>query len=70
MRVADHAVSLAKALGYENVGTVEFLMDEGQIFYFIEMNCRLQVEHPVTEMRAGEDLVMEQLEIAAGEGMD
>ena len=69
-RVAEHAVRLAKALGYENVGTVEFLMDADQNFYFIEVNSRLQVEHPVTEMRAGVDLVKEQLEIAAGEGID
>ena len=70
MRVAEHAVTLAKALGYENVGTVEFLMDADQNFYFIEVNSRLQVEHPITEMRAGVDLVKEQLEIAAGEGID
>ncbi|MDG6917160.1 MAG: ATP-grasp domain-containing protein [Nitrososphaerota archaeon] len=70
MRVAEYAVSLAKALSYENVGTVEFLMDADQNFYFIEVNSRLQVEHPITEMRAGVDLVKEQLEIAAGEGID
>ncbi len=70
MRVAEHAVSLAKALGYENVGTIEFLMDGDQNFHFIEVNSRLQVEHPVTEMRSGIDLVKEQLEIAAGEGID
>ena len=70
MQVAGYAVSLARALGYENVGTVEFLMDGDQYFHFIEVNSRLQVEHPVTEMRAGIDLVKEQLEIAAGEGID
>ncbi len=70
MQVSEYAVRLAKALGYENVGTVEFLMDKEQNFYFIEVNSRLQVEHPVTEMRAGLDLVKEQLEIAAGEGID
>ena len=70
LKVADHAVKLARALGYENVGTVEFLMDEDQNFYFIEVNSRLQVEHPVTEMRAGIDLVREQVRIAAGEGID
>jgi acetyl-CoA carboxylase biotin carboxylase subunit len=70
MQVAGYAVGLAKALGYENVGTVEFLMDSDQNFFFIEINSRLQVEHPVTEMRAGLDLVKEQLEIAAGNGID
>jgi acetyl-CoA carboxylase biotin carboxylase subunit len=70
MKVADYAVKLAEALAYENVGTIEFLMDEDQNFYFIEVNSRLQVEHPVTEMRTGLDLVKEQLEIAAGEGID
>jgi len=70
MRVSDFAVNLVKALSYENVGTVEFLMDRDQNFYFIEVNARLQVEHPVTEMRAGLDLVKEQLEIAAGEAID
>ena len=70
MRVADYAVNLSRALGYENIGTVEFLMDGNQNFHFIEVNSRLQVEHPITEMRAGLDLVKEQLEIAAGEGID
>ncbi|MDG6902237.1 MAG: ATP-grasp domain-containing protein [Nitrososphaerota archaeon] len=70
MKVADYAVRLAKALEYENVGTVEFLMDKDQNFHFIEVNSRLQVEHPVTEMRARLDLVKEQLKIAAGEGID
>lgn len=69
MEVAEHAVKLARALEYENVGTVEFLMDKDQNFYFIEVNSRLQVEHPITEMRAGVDLVKEQLKIAAGEGV-
>lgn len=70
MKVAEYAVSLADALNYENVGTVEFLMDTDQNFFFIEVNSRLQVEHPVTEMRTGVDLVKEQLRIAAGEGID
>ena len=68
--VAEYAVSLAKALNYQNIGTIEFLMDSEQNFYFIEVNSRLQVEHPVTEVVAGLDLVKEQLEIAAGEGID
>jgi acetyl-CoA carboxylase biotin carboxylase subunit len=69
-RVGEYAVKLAVALNYENAGTIEFLMDSDRNFYFIEVNSRLQVEHPVTEMVAGVDLVKEQLEIAAGEGID
>jgi acetyl-CoA carboxylase biotin carboxylase subunit len=69
-KVAEYAVKLAKALNYENIGTMEFLMDSDKNFYFIEVNSRLQVEHPITEMVAGLDLVKEQLEIAAGEGID
>ncbi len=68
-RVGGYAVSLARALNFENIGTVEFLMDAEQNFHFIEVNSRLQVEHPVTEVVAGVDLVKEQLEIAAGEGI-
>lgn len=69
-RVGEYAVALAKALDFENIGTVEFLMDPAKNFHFIEVNSRLQVEHPVTEVVAGVDLVKEQLEIAAGEGID
>ncbi len=69
-RVGNYAVSLINALDFKNAGTVEFLMDSERNFYFIEMNSRLQVEHGVTEVVAGVDLVKEQLEIAAGEGID
>ncbi len=61
------AVKLAKSVGFENAGTVEFILDEDDRFYFIEVNARIQVEHPVTEMITGIDLVKEQLRIASGD---
>ncbi|EGS1175956.1 acetyl-CoA carboxylase biotin carboxylase subunit [Enterococcus faecalis] len=65
--LGETAVRAAQAVHYENVGTIEFLMDPAGDFYFMEMNTRIQVEHPVTEMVTGIDLVKAQLEIASGE---
>jgi len=65
--LAEQAVRAVVAAGYENLGTLEFLVDQDGAYYFIEINCRIQVEHPVTEMLSGIDLVAEQIRIAAGE---
>ncbi len=65
-RMGEAAVSIAVGLGYTNAGTIEFLVDEKQQFYFLEMNTRIQVEHPVTEMTSGIDLVKEQIRIEQG----
>jgi acetyl-CoA carboxylase biotin carboxylase subunit len=66
-QMGECAVTGAKAVGYEGVGTFEFLLDADANFYLIEVNCRIQVEHPVTELVTGVDLVREQLTIAAGD---
>jgi acetyl-CoA carboxylase biotin carboxylase subunit len=70
LKMGETAVRIAKTIGYNNAGTVEFLVDKDLNFYFLEMNTRVQVEHPVTEMVTGIDIVKEQILIAAGKKLD
>ena len=65
--MVNQAIQLAKAVGYYSAGTVEFVVDKDKNFYFLEMNTRLQVEHPVTELITGVDLVEQMIRIASGE---
>ena len=69
-KMGDAAVAAARAINYEGAGTIEFLLDKHKDFYFMEMNTRIQVEHPVTEERYDVDLVKEQILIAAGESIE
>lgn len=69
-RMGEIAVKAVKEIGYTNAGTIEFLVDKNRDFYFMEMNTRVQVEHPVTEVVTGIDIVKEQIKIASGEQLD
>ncbi|RMF95507.1 MAG: ATP-grasp domain-containing protein, partial [Candidatus Schekmanbacteria bacterium] len=69
-KMGEAALKIVKAVGYTNAGTIEFLVDENKNFYFLEMNTRLQVEHAITEIVTGIDIVQEQIRIAAGEELD
>jgi acetyl-CoA carboxylase biotin carboxylase subunit len=68
--MGDAAIKAAKAINYESLGTIEFLVDKHKNFYFMEMNTRIQVEHPVTEEVINHDLVKEQIKIAAGSRLE
>ena len=69
-KMGNAAIAAAKSIGYEGAGTVEFLVDDYDNFYFMEMNTRIQVEHPVTEMVTGVDLIAEQIKIASGANLE
>ena len=69
-KMGEIAVKAVKEIGYTNAGTIEFLVDKNQNFYFMEMNTRIQVEHPITEMVTGIDIVKEQIKIASGEKLE
>ena len=69
-KMGNAAIAAAKSISYEGAGTVEFLVDDDNNFYFMEMNTRIQVEHPVTEMVTGVDLIAEQIKIAGGEHLE
>lgn len=69
-KMGEVAVKACKEIGYSNAGTIEFLVDKNKNFYFMEMNTRIQVEHPVTEMVTGVDIVKEQIKIASGEKLN
>lgn len=69
-KMGEVAVKAVKEIGYSNAGTIEFLVDKNQDFYFMEMNTRVQVEHPITEMVTGIDIIKEQIKIAGGEKLE
>ena len=69
-KMGNAAIAAAKSISYEGAGTVEFLVDDDDNFYFMEMNTRIQVEHPVTEMVTGVDLIAEQIKIASGANLE